>query len=232
MQKTIRRTNQEKLWESQGPFVGVDEVGVAAIAGPLVACALVLPPGIKIKGVRDSKLIPTHEERVEVYERIMAVKVDYALGVVEPEKVSEVGTVQASVLAMNLAIMQLDKEYPLVVSDFHHYELDLPENAREVKIVKGDRKIFAVAAASIMAKVARDSYMKKLALADDNRYGWATNVGYRSRRHWEALRQHGLTEHHRKKYAQVWSPEQLEQYRKEKGNGSTRKDECSEKILG
>lgn len=209
----IRRSKEEKAWEAQGPFAGIDEVGVSAIAGPLVACAVILPPGVKIPGVRDSKQVPTHEERSDIAESIKGVATDVSYGWVEPDEVSDLGTVRASVLAMNRAVASLKKVPPLIVSDFHHYSLDLPTGTREIKIIKGDTKIFRIAAASIVAKTFRDTYMKLLALLD-SRYGWDTNVGYRSRRHWDAIREHGITKYHRKKYATVWTPAQVAEYRR------------------
>lgn len=212
--KTIRKTKLEREWESQGLFAGVDEVGVAAIAGPLVACAVVMPRGVRIEGVRDSKLIRTHEERVRISEAIRASAIDFSFGEVSPEEVSEIGTVAASKLAMKRAVLGLRVIPSLVVTDYHKIDLDgLP--VRQVNMVKADRKIFSVACASILAKVRRDVYMRELAKKYPE-YGWETSVGYRCRRHWEAIRRYGLTPHHRRKYATVWTPEQLAEYRRQK----------------
>jgi ribonuclease HII len=215
--KTIVRSRREREWEKDGPFVGVDEVGTGAIAGPVVAAAVVLPTGISIKGVRDSKEIRKHQERCRVSYKIKMAALEYAFGRVSPEKTSEIGTVKAGVLAMQRAVDLLDHIPNRVVSDFHHYELDLPCGLSEIKVVKGDQKIFSVAAASILAKVERDCYMKQLALRTENRYGWETNVGYRSKFHWNAIREHGVSRWHREKYATAWTPEQIREYQKVKG---------------
>jgi ribonuclease HII len=213
----MRRAKVERQWESQGLlFAGMDEVGVSSIAGPLLACCIILPPGKPVAGVKDSKLIETHEERVPIAMKLMESAVDFRFGESKPHEVSELGTVKASVLAMNRAISNLKVIPQRVISDFHHYSLELPEGVREKKVIKGDLKIYCVAAASIVAKVARDHYMKELAKLDGNRYGWATNVGYRSRAHWDAIRKYGITPHHRERYATVWSEDEIAEFKRMK----------------
>lgn len=195
--KTIRRGKLERQWESDGPFAGVDEVGVASIVGPLLACAVILPPKASIEGVRDSKAVPTHEERSRIAEEIRYWALDFSFGWVEPEEVSLLGTFSASVLAMERAVMGLRVIPNLVVTDFH--KLHLPAPVKQVNLVKADTKIFTVAAASILAKVTRDEYMRALHKKFPE-YGWFTNSGYRTPQHWRGLRKYGPTIHHRLKY--------------------------------
>ena len=226
--RSIRRTKLEKEWEAEGPFAGCDEVGVSAVAGKLLACALILPAGLKIKGVRDSKLVPTHKERLAIAEEIKKVAIDYSFGWVEPEEVSNLGTFKASILAMERAVKGLKKIPSLVVTDFH--KLDLPDGIHQVNMVKADRKIFSVAAASILAKATRDTYMKKLH-EKFPMYGWDTGVGYRTRRQWEALREYGLSPHHRVKYATVWSKKQVVEYKRQRGKHAKVRQSAGE-VLG
>lgn len=195
--KTIRRGKLERQWESEGLFAGTDEVGVAAIAGKLLACAVILPPKASIEGVRDSKTVPTHEERSEIAEEIRYWALDFSFGWVEPEEVSALGTFSASVLAMERAVMGLRVIPNRVITDFH--KLLLPTQVKQVNLVKADSKIFTVAAASILAKVTRDEYMRELH-QEFPEYGWFSGVGYRTPQHWRGLRKYGPTIYHRLKY--------------------------------
>ena len=210
---TIKKSKFELALEAGGPFAGVDEVGVSSIAGPLVACAVVMSPDSEIQGIKDSKEIHSPVERERLSKVVQVAALDYAFGEVSPEEVSELGTVQASKKAMVRAIFNLQNMPKVVVVDY--YKLDLPEDIQQHNIVKADAKIYSVACASIVAKVHRDTYMKALH-EEFPAYGWITNVGYRSRHHWEAIRKHGLTPHHRTKYAKVWTPEQVAEYRRQK----------------
>lgn len=209
----IKKGEFERSLEAAGPFIGVDEVGVSSIAGPLIACAVVMSPDSEIQGIRDSKEIRTHEERQKLAKVISVAALDYAFGEVSPDEVSELGTVKASKKAMIRAILRLWNIPKVVVTDY--YKLDLPADIRQHNIVKADAKIYSVACASIMAKVHRDTYMRALHEKFPV-YGWLTNVGYRSREHWEGIRKNGLTPHHRTKYAKVWTPEQVAEYRRQK----------------
>jgi len=117
---TIRRGKQEMLWDAEGPFAGVDEVGVSALAGDLFACAVILPRGVVIEGVRDSKQVPTHAERCEIAEVIRDAALDFSFGCCSPEEVSFLGTIQASKLAMKWAVMGLRVIPHRVVTDFYN----------------------------------------------------------------------------------------------------------------
>jgi ribonuclease HII len=211
--KTIVKSVFEKKLEREGRFAGVDEVGVTSIAGPLIACAVVMAPDSEIQGIRDSKEIHKHEERVRLAKVIQVAALDYAIGTVSSDEVSKLGTVKASKEAMARAVLNLSSIPNRVVTDYH--KLDLPYDIQQHNIVKADAKIYSVACASIVAKVYRDTYMKQLH-EKFPMYGWITNVGYRSREHWAAIRKHGLTPHHRTKYAKVWTPEQVAEYRRQK----------------
>lgn len=191
---------ERELDDMNAVYAGVDEVGVSAIAGKLLAVAIVLPKGIHIDGVRDSKLVGTHNERVRLAEEIKGRAVDIGYGWVEPDEVSRLNVYYASITAMERAVAGLKARLDAVITDFHHLN-DLVPEVVQYNIVKADRKIFCVAAASIVAKAERDTYMKRLAVETQNRYCWDSNVGYRSPAHWRAIRTHGLSPYHRKKYA-------------------------------
>jgi len=205
MNKAIPRSVLERKLDAQGiVYAGVDEVGVSAIAGKLLAVAVILPKDVQIDGVRDSKLISQHKTRVQIAEEIKAKAIAVGYGWMEPAEVDKFNIFYASIRAMERAVADLKVNPEAVITDFHTL-VDIEPGVVQYNIVKADRKVFAVAAASIVAKATRDTYMKALAL-EYPQYGWDTGVGYRTKKQWEAIRQYGLTPHHRKKYA-VLRPE-------------------------
>lgn len=187
--------------EEFGPFIaGVDEVGRGPLAGPVVACAIVMPPDLRaISGVDDSKQLSaaTREElAVRIRERALAI----AVGAASVREVERLNVYHATVLAMQRALARMPARLGRVPD---HILID--GNAlrtlghRHTSVVKGDAKCYAIACASIIAKVTRDRLMTLLASRYPV-YAWERNAGYGTAVHREALAAHGLTKHHRRTF--------------------------------
>lgn len=174
---------------------GIDEVGRGALAGPLTACAAVLPPDAIIEGLDDSKrLSPERREYLAV--RIQEVATCWHVAHVSAGDIDSLGMTSALRRAMNLALAGLRPSAEHAIVDGLRLGLDVPETA----VVGGDSRVAAVAAASILAKVARDSMMREL---DDVHpgYGFAVNKGYGTSDHLAAIAERGITPLHRRSFA-------------------------------
>jgi ribonuclease HII len=177
--------------------VGIDEVGRGCWAGPLVAGAVVL--GDPIEGLKDSKkLTKQHRETLAVI--IQADAIAFGLGWVEPAEIDVLGLTAANGLAMERALKQLGIDYDEIIIDGNiNYLLS---NSKAQAVIKADATVPAVSAASIIAKVARDNYMAKMAERFPD-YGFERHVGYGTAMHLERLRLHGITELHRNSFKPV-----------------------------
>jgi ribonuclease HII len=174
---------------------GVDEVGRGALAGPVTAAAVVLSHDVLIDGVADSKrLSPDRRVALDVEIRARAAAVGVAH--VEPETIDAVGIVRATVLAMRGALDSLGVEIDHALADGLPVELGIPCTA----IVRGDNTVRAIAAASIVAKVARDALMRELDAVHPE-YGFATHKGYASRDHLDAINRLGPCVVHRRSFS-------------------------------
>lgn len=174
---------------------GVDEVGRGALAGPLTVAAVVLPASPRIEGLDDSKrLTPARREELAVIVRATAVFVGVAH--VSPTEIDALGMTAALRRAIGLALAQLPTPPDHVVLD----GLRLGINPNETAIVKADGKVAAVAAASIVAKVTRDSLMRSLALEHPD-YGFEINKGYGTSEHLAAISRHGPCPIHRRSFS-------------------------------
>jgi ribonuclease HII len=174
---------------------GVDEAGRGPLAGPVVAAAVIFEPEVRLPLVNDSKKL-TERKREELYHRILEKAVAIGVGTVSHGVIDRINILQASMLAMNKAIDQLkvEPQQLLVDGNFFRHERVPVEN-----IIKGDELSHAVAAASIIAKVTRDSLMK---VYDEifPHYGFAKHKGYGTREHVAAIHRHGLCEIHRRTF--------------------------------
>ena len=180
-------------------LAGLDEAGRGPLAGPVVASAVILPPGSTIRGLDDSKrLLP--EERERLFGIIQARAVAVGVGVVDPETIDRVNILEATRLAMRAALAALAMEPELVLTDFVALAgLPCPQR----NLVEGDRRSATVAAASIVAKVTRDRIM-----AEADRlypeYGFGRHKGYPTEEHRLALWRHGPCALHRRTFHGVW----------------------------
>jgi ribonuclease HII len=188
------------LWRSGARRVaGVDEVGMACLAGPVVAAALVVKPYCrKIPGVRDSKTLSL-PQRERLYDQILGCAAAVGVGAASVTEINRINILRASHLAMSRALRRVQPYDHALIDGRPIKEIDLgPHTA----IVDGDALSYAIASASIVAKVTRDRLMNKLAARYPG-YGWEHNVGYATRHHLQGLRDHGLTPFHRVAYAPV-----------------------------
>jgi ribonuclease HII len=181
-------------------LAGVDEAGRGPLAGPVVAAAVVLPPGARIAGVDDSKrLLP--EERERLFDVIRGRAVGVAVAVVDHVTIDRINILQATRLAMGQALAALDVEPELVLTDFVAVPgLRCPQR----NLVEGDRRSASVAAASIIAKVTRDRIMEE-ADREYPAYGFRRHKGYATPEHRTALEQHGPCALHRRTFAGIWN---------------------------
>src|SRR5687767_1322879 len=174
---------------------GVDEVGRGALAGPLFAAAVILPPGIELEGLRDSKLC-TRAQRERLAKQIKHVAVACSVVRVQPSKIDRAGIQPCNREALRRAVRGLAVRPEYVLVDFMRMKR-LPWPGLLVK--KGDACSRNVAAASIVAKVARDAAMRRYHRKHPE-YGFATNVGYGTKHHWNALKQYGPSPIHRRSF--------------------------------
>lgn len=180
---------------------GIDEVGRGCLAGPLVAAATVLPANWRIR-VSDSKLL-SRQVREELSTLIQTKALGYGLGWVSNAEIDELGMTLAVQLAYERALEDMALDVSLIIIDGNYNYLSEYEIAQT--LVKADQKVSCVAAASIIAKVARDAYMRELCKKYPE-YCFDTNVGYATQAHQEAIRNHGLTDIHRQSFCKnfVW----------------------------
>lgn len=179
-------------------MVGVDEVGRGPLAGPVTAAAVWLDPGSIPEGLNDSKKL-TAAMRERLYDQLMAVA-DVCIAHASVVEIDEINILQASHLAMRRAIagLRLPPDFLLIDGNRAPAGLTTPL----LTIVKGDGKVLSIAAASIVAKVARDRIMCALA-CDFPGYGWESNAGYPTPVHKKALLDLGVTPHHRRSFRPV-----------------------------
>jgi ribonuclease HII len=200
----------EKLaWAAGAKLVaGVDEVGRGCLFGPVVAAAVILEPGYRIKGLRDSKLLD-QATREKLAERIKQHSIAYAVATVDVARIDQLNIYWASLLAMREAVAQLAPAPDHLLVDAVRVNWECPQT----NIIHGDALSASIAAASIIAKVHRDEMMRRWDPIFPQ-YDLASNKGYRSPKHLAALNEHGPTPLHRLSFAPVWmchEPQQQEE---------------------
>jgi len=174
---------------------GVDEVGRGCLAGPVVAAAVVLHPDRHIPGVCDSKLVPA-AEREKLYDRIIGHAVAWAVAAADPAEIDRINIHQASLRAMQRAVLALAPLPDIVLVDaFRVPDLPMPQRG----VPHGDRRCSAIAAASIVAKVTRDRQMLDLH-GRDPRYGFDRHKGYATADHLDAVARFGYSDVHRRSF--------------------------------
>jgi ribonuclease HII len=178
---------------------GVDEAGCGCLAGPVFAAAVILPFDFHDERIRDSKKL-SEKSRNLLADVVKAESLAFAVEMVQPEEIDKINILNARIKAMHMALerLHIKPEYIIVDGDrFHNYR-DIPHTC----IIDGDNLYYSIAAASIIAKQARDAYMLKIHQIYPQ-YGWDKNKGYGTAKHLEAIRQFGITNYHRKSYAPV-----------------------------
>lgn len=191
---------ENELYEKGKKYIGgVDEVGRGPLVGPVVTACVVLPRNFKLDGLTDSKKL-SEKKRNLFYNYIINNCVAYAIGICTPEEIDEYNIYQASRIAMIRAIDEVKRKIKLdhVLVDAMPLDIDIETTS----IIKGDAKSITIAAASVVAKVTRDSMMYEL----DKKYpmyGFAKHKGYPTKAHIEAIHKYGLIEGYRKSYGPV-----------------------------
>ena len=196
LKKELERTEAMSVYEKEHSdcqyICGIDEVGRGPFAGPVVAGAVILPKDDPILYLNDSKKL-TANKREELYDVIMEKAIAVGIGMASPQRIDEINILQATYEAMREAISKLKVTPQLLLND----AVTIPGvTIPQVPIIKGDAKSASIAAASIVAKVTRDRMMVEYDSALPG-YGFASNKGYGSAEHIEALKKYGPTPIHR-----------------------------------
>lgn len=185
----------EREYEHLGYICGIDEVGRGPFAGPVVAGAVILPPDCEILYVNDSKQL-SEKMREQLYDEIMEKAVSVAVGYASPQRIDEINILQATYEAMREAVSKLAVTPQILLND----AVTIPQiTIPQVPIIKGDAKSISIAAASIVAKVTRDRLMREYDKIMPE-YGFASNKGYGSKEHIEAIKKYGPTPIHRRSF--------------------------------
>ena len=190
--RTESMKKYEHEYEHLGYLCGIDEVGRGPLAGPVVACAVILPKDCDILWLNDSKKL-TAKKREELYDVILERAVSVGIGMASPERIDEINILQATYEAMRIAIGNLKVQPDLLLND----AVTIPGvDIRQVPIIKGDAKSVSIAAASIIAKVTRDRLMVEYDAVMPG-YDFAANKGYGTKKHIEGLKKLGPSPIHR-----------------------------------
>jgi len=200
--KSLRCTlrYEKKAWESGACLVaGVDEVGRGSLFGPVVAAAVILDRDYRIRGLRDSKLLPA-ERREILAQRIREHALAWAISAVDAARIDQINIYQASRVAMQQAVNQLQPAADYLLIDALRLDCSLAQRA----LIHGDALSASIAAASIIAKVERDRLVREWDPVFPA-YGLASNKGYSTPHHLAALREHGPSPLHRQSFAPVWN---------------------------
>jgi ribonuclease HII len=183
---------------------GCDEAGRGCLAGPVFAAAVILKPDVDYQGFIDSKQL-SEKNRKEIKFLIEKSAEAWAVAKVNPKKIDEINILNASILAMHLAIDQLNIRPEHIAVDGNRFQIyqDIPHTC----VIKGDSKLKNIAAASILAKTYRDEYMEKLH-EEFPHYKWNQNKGYPTSAHRHGIKVYGVSDHHRKSFRLL--PQQIE----------------------
>jgi len=181
-------------------IAGLDEAGRGPLAGPVVAAAVVLPEGLLLPGVTDSKKL-TPRQREKLYDVITAAAVDYGIGTADERTIDEVNILQATIIAMERALQAIVPPPDYLLID----ALTLPRtNLLQKAIIRGDCRSHSIAAASILAKVFRDRLMERLHERYPQ-YNFQRHKGYGTKEHLDLIRKHGPCDAHRRSFEPVAS---------------------------
>lgn len=193
-------TIERDLRSQHGPLIaGVDEVGRGPLAGPVVACAVVMPPDKRaMPGINDSKKLSA-KQRGEVIDKILANAVSVGIGAASVREIDRLNILQASVLAVRRALKRLTvTPHHIVVDGKSIRTYDFTHTA----VVRGDSRCYSIACASIVAKITRDRVMHALS-SRYPAYHWGENSGYATAVHLKGIADFGITRHHRKSFMPV-----------------------------
>ena len=192
------KIEQDLISKGCSIIAGVDEVGRGPLAGPVTAAAVILDPLNIPDNLNDSKVLSS-KKREKLFEELKSSSI-FATAHVSPEEIDKLNILQASLLAMVNAVTHLKVKPKHILIDGN----TVPDRlvGRATAIVKGDRKVLSIAAASIIAKITRDKLMHDLG-SEFPVYGWAKNAGYPTKCHMNAIVKYGITPHHRRSFKPV-----------------------------
>jgi len=199
---------EKKLWQDYKNIAGVDEVGRGCLAGPVVACAVVLPRDFVVpQELNDSKKL-SPKMRDDLFEMFTNDEsISYGLGWVDHKEIDEINILQATFLAMKKAVEDLEIKADYLLIDGNKFI----ENFRPHKcIVKGDLKSVSIAAASVIAKVSRDRFMSKVMEKQYSGYDFARHKGYATKKHFDAIDKLGICEIHRHSFLRKYKARQMD----------------------
>ena len=179
-------------------IAGVDEVGRGSLVGPVYAAAVILNKSINKKILKDSKKL-TRSKR-EILSKYIKNNSTWAIGKASVKEIEKINILQASLLAMTRAIVKLKKKPSIVLIDGN--KLPKIKNYKLNSVIKGDQKVPSISAASIIAKVTRDKMISKLGKKFKG-YNWDKNCGYGTKQHLKAIKNLGVTSHHRKTFSPI-----------------------------
>ncbi|MBI4407551.1 MAG: ribonuclease HII [Candidatus Kerfeldbacteria bacterium] len=178
-------------------IAGADEAGRGAWAGPLVAAAVIMPPGKRVRGVKDSKQL-TPKQRVTLFPKIVTQAISCSVVCMSPAEIDQLGVHQANLFALSHCITHLDPQPDVVLVDGFTIAHYIPTT----RMIHGDARNYTIAAASIVAKVVRDTLLQFMQQADD-RYEFGTHKGYGTALHARQLQQCGVGPWHRRSFAPI-----------------------------
>jgi len=190
--KTMSTYEAEAIAQGYCKVAGIDEAGRGPLAGPVVAACVMLPENCLIEGVNDSKKL-SPAKREKLYDIILNRAVSYGIGIVDEKRIDEINILNATKLAMKMAVDQMNiKPDILLIDAVRLDDLDIPQKS----IIKGDELSISIAAASIIAKVTRD---RMIAEADSQypEYGFKKHKGYGTAEHINAIKKYGICPIHR-----------------------------------
>ena len=198
LKKNKTKNNRLKIKYLMKILAGVDEVGRGSLIGPVYAAAVILKKSINKKVLKDSKSFSRiKREELDKYIKKNSI---WAVGQASAKEIEKINILHASLLAMKRAILKLKKKPSLVLIDGNR--LPNLKNYKLKYVIKGDQKIPCISAASIIAKVSRDKFIKKLS-KQFNGYGWDRNSGYGTKEHLKAIKRLGITKYHRKTFSPI-----------------------------
>lgn len=187
----------EEKYSNLDYICGVDEVGRGPLVGPVVASAVILPKNYYIEGLTDSKKL-SKKKRESFFEIINKDALAIGIGVIDNQKIDEINILEASRLAMKIAVNNLKIKPDVILTDAMKLDMGIDEE----DIIKGDLKSITISAASVVAKVTRDKMMEELH-EKYPMYNFIKNNGYPTKEHVEAIKKYGIIEEHRKTFSPI-----------------------------
>ena len=192
--KIFRHDNRIRK-KLSGLLCGVDEAGRGPVAGPVVAAAVIFSDDTYIEGVFDSKQVMP-AKREELFEEIINSAHTYGIGIVDNKKIDEINILNATKMAMSIAVSRLKEIPEMIMADGNFFSYD---TAKVENLIKGDARSYSIAAASILAKVTRDRIMCEYQKAYPN-FSFSSHKGYCTLNHIDEILEHGYTDIHRRSY--------------------------------